>query len=1591
MLCFALFASGQQILKGNEGNITTSCDVDVVAGQAVTEDFLDRDEFVNSVSIVNCTDGVVTVDIKLSSGKTGQQCIPPCNTLNMDLASSRFDEVTATSTGAGMILINGLRDNRDAKLSYGIGEIDTEIVAANCPGKAQEAVVIESSCESPVYTFNCGPLYPDTFVVTKNYCLDNFILCDIVQIVSGVETVLSTSNTGMICPVSSFVDVECNEVTNTWFYFTTENGETTEINSGVPCRIPKDSVDYEIKYLCDDGTQIAQYIGFVNGTGTVLMEMPTGQICNEFFNTLSVCVEEPVEIGYFLNGGECLFSEAKPPYAIGDIVCWEFDDFQATNATLHIQPGQGYAVNGNEICWNYDGTDSFPFGKVKIDVVSLNCHLIETIESDLCLGGGGDEFINANIPTCIDACIGPDKIIRDLEGNELETCDPSVICEGKYTPAPATFLEVIMDTLQGIQTVTISGADTLFNTEILECAKWSSVVLFWDNTKTRFNRSYEVLVTNADGSTTNLNYGPYAGWTQQVQGMADVLQAAYPSAVVDVRCNFLPNGCGGLLAPPSDAIPSGNIFARYVSAVFCPTDINIPVKFEIVAVNGVDRKPFPMVLEIIETEEKRGWYCKEKGTTGELLDEDCEPVPAADLPACWFTCAELIPEAPLATCETELIPVCDDLNTDATIFALFEDCGDGEILIGYYELVDGALEDYVSQGEIIGEGCVPCEIAQIETLCASDCEKIDVYYYSNCPTTYFLSGTDIPYEPKGTFSECETKIISKEKYCAESFAYTWDNGYAGYPYQGSPGKYNTPWGEVLLFNGNPLPNGGFIDKRLACGSATIDLINFGGQTLTGPFVETTTSGTWIGLNNLLWNTITANTPYTLPAGRGCDQPPVNGVKSTNCYGKSVSCDDAEGGYFDVTDCFGATWRFSIVKTSLGLQEFTLLESLDCNGDLVCNYYDENKQPVLELDEQCLVSCDSDCYEPCFYCVQDTTQFQCLTFDGQKISEILVNGVSIPLSSNSFTAVNDIVTYLNSQGCTASATNDIDDTPGGSLKRDGLRLITECPFEFEIEIVKPKGSVIWGSTCIENGCVENVQIKGIVDVNIVGECESTSVYDAVCSAGEEITVYVRQIKEDCKGNIQVVYYDFDDPTKVVVPVGEVEPCEPSTTISKTLCGSDGKEYIQVTVIVGTDTGDIVQIVFYDEGGNIVKPPNELFPCDAPYQSFCGCDENGADVYQEWFYDKGKRTIIYVNSSGSVVKPIGWTKDCSPTISCPDPNGTGGADCEDCNERGGPQVTSTTGYAITDCTDLNDPLAGTPAFFNGGGYTPNAASQAFLFYPALQPSDIVGNEIEVCWDAMTGSGIGLSAWIDNTQLPISDYGNSSHAVISFGGCGTPLSTQDIATGNTEASAGTADWSGAVGTSCVKYQLPNGFDPCTQTFVILSHAYNRDDYMENLVVNSIPFGQVSCPEIDVPLVANPKADAKLDSIISILSTAKVADVNWDYCIGGEKVKIVTFSDNITTIYNLEGQETTGNIECCDCGSGGLPDPACIINNTAEANEQFKIIICGIDFVLGDAITIYNADGSVACNGTITFVNGAGNVLQTTCPVQAGQLIAK
>jgi len=354
-----------------------------------------------------------------------------------------------------------------------------------------------------------------------------------------------------------------------------------------------------------------------------------------------------------------------------------------------------------------------------------------------------------------------------------------------------------------------------------------------------------------------------------------------------------------------------------------------------------------------------------------------------DLLNCVGECDEIAPEIPDYSCNNQFVPVCDEDNPDAQISAIYQDCGDGVLLLGYViedpdPNASGALLDYTPIGNIKGEGCEDCIVSNIVTLCdQSNCEKIDFLYHSNCPPLGpFIHGTNIPYEGKGPFLKCEPKIyIGKTCYIKEDVILTWDNGAGSDPNTGLPlprppaagtgngynTVYDTPYGQQLVpadFAGN-----GFIDKYLKCGG-TIQSIDIGGNNilLNGPIVLPPQTGSWLKLSDEVFNQISTwfdsnnNVTNSFPPGRGCDNNRPD-IIPVNCWGQSNSCykiqeKDGVVGTFTVTDCRDLDRTYTLIQTTLGETRYEAKEYVNCNGQLVCDWFVDKKIVETPIDLSC---------------------------------------------------------------------------------------------------------------------------------------------------------------------------------------------------------------------------------------------------------------------------------------------------------------------------------------------------------------------------------------------------------------------------------------------------------------------------------------------------------------------------------------------------------------------------------------------------------------------------------------------------------------
>ncbi len=281
---FTFPLNAQQILKGKEVDFYTSGIQTLSTGGTFVSDLMENDEFCNSVTVWNCTDGPLSVEILSALDVVGFQTVPSSHSLTMTLTSDRFDELTITSQGSGDILVNGIRDNRDIRVPG--QNIITTLLAANCDYLEDEpepepiidtSIDVECDQNTGFWTYFytettngvvtnetttlsnvlCSQNQPD--YETKNRCVGGDLIIETYSIENGIETLIASVDSGNDCyinapfnvdslpyihpvsgyvqdtvaqrllqqlvnqqPVITTVDIECNQTTNTWHYFYTE-------------------------------------------------------------------------------------------------------------------------------------------------------------------------------------------------------------------------------------------------------------------------------------------------------------------------------------------------------------------------------------------------------------------------------------------------------------------------------------------------------------------------------------------------------------------------------------------------------------------------------------------------------------------------------------------------------------------------------------------------------------------------------------------------------------------------------------------------------------------------------------------------------------------------------------------------------------------------------------------------------------------------------------------------------------------------------------------------------------------------------------------------------------------------------------------------------------------------------------------------------------------------------------------------------------------------------------------------------------------------------------------------------------------------
>ena len=509
--------------------------------------------------------------------------------------------------------------------------------------------------------------------------------------------------------------------------------------------------------------------------------------------------------------------------------------------------------------------------------------------------------------------------------------------------------------------------------------------------RTRVGNITSWIVDGANVLTAPAPFGPFASYGAQLNALAAFATANDP------------NGC--TFAQAIDGPPFEKGHYRHIQCTIeCgkPLPVYGDITFE------TDRGPYtlsPGFCEAVEIgcfDKVVSGCIEDDNLTVTLLDGDGNKFTVPE-GACVQDCAKPLPEnpEPSIVCTSQVFTLCatDEAGDDECVVVEKITCIDqntGEQTTYTAIYTESSYAAYLASGDpddlvevdldtvelSFCTDCGDCAFERVETLCdATTCTRVDFLIY-NCNGEIvrdgpFVAGTDIAYEGKGPFTECQPKnTIETDCVKVKTFAYSWDNGSFSDPFTGirlTPigggvagtngynSAYDTPGGEVLTFNGSaPTSYVGFIDRYLKCGTATLDEIWVDGvNILPAPIVETATNGTWGPLNTLLWNTISSLSGQSFPSGIAChnNRPEIRPV---NCWGQSISCADVNLEKFKVTDCRGNVWEFGFKKVELDEKQYIQHIYEDCNGEIQCEFIDkETKEIVEDLDPSCFVPCECD--------------------------------------------------------------------------------------------------------------------------------------------------------------------------------------------------------------------------------------------------------------------------------------------------------------------------------------------------------------------------------------------------------------------------------------------------------------------------------------------------------------------------------------------------------------------------------------------------------------------------------------------------------
>ena len=265
------------------------------------------------------------------------------------------------------------------------------------------------------------------------------------------------------------------------------------------------------------------------------------------------------------------------------------------------------------------------------------------------------------------------------------------------------------------QEVIVSNVDT---GEACKCEgtpeTWKKKELYAgvENTKTRFNRSYKVNVTLANGEIRTTTIPAGSGWLDQMDNQwtpafLDLIPEACEVANHwwEWREANLPNqGTGSV--PPSDMnFPAA--FGQFIQFTFCPADAGfMPINVEVIETNGVSNKPWNLITATDETEVEYLTHCVS-------CDPDCQ----VDPPKCAIPSSDNFPGLPQPTCTFDTVTACDDgTDPQEQIVVVYSLCDSGITKETFQDDGNGNLEEYTLVGNAV-------DCASGEVIPEPECEK----------------------------------------------------------------------------------------------------------------------------------------------------------------------------------------------------------------------------------------------------------------------------------------------------------------------------------------------------------------------------------------------------------------------------------------------------------------------------------------------------------------------------------------------------------------------------------------------------------------------------------------------------------------------------------------------------------------------------------------------------------------------------------------------------------------------------------------------------------------------------------------------------